>query len=67
MGKLKLIEVSNMHKIIALATNKGRAPTQPFHDYILLKMRFMGTVIKRDVFMEKAELEVSFEEIVETL
>ena len=66
MGELTLIEVSNAREVIEFPSNKDRAPPQPFHSYVLLKMRFIGTVIEREVLVEKVELEFSWKEFIES-
>lgn len=55
-----------MHKIRELVSNQDRASTQAFPlPCFSSKMRFIGTIIKREVLMKKVELELSFEELME--
>ena len=55
-----------MHKITELVSNEDRAPAQVFPLLCFFKMRFKGTIIKREVFMEEVEFELLFEEHLET-
>lgn len=64
MGKLKLMEVSNVHKIIELASDK-QAPTQAFPPLFSSKSEIYRDY-GRDIFIEKVELEFSFEELIKT-
>lgn len=45
-------------------TETGLQP-RPLHDHVLLKTRCTGMVVKREVFVEEVELELSFEEVME--